>query len=492
MYKDKRNKNILITILSIISLIMAIMNNSYLVSCLYVGTIIVYMLIDDESKFYDFFYGIFLITTIFDYVLYIPKVSNIYLFHIVVLLFTLYTLYTIFKNMYIIDKINKKVILIYIIWFVYMCVSVTWAKNRMLSIKFLAIYVLMFTFVFDFMVYNINKARLKRTIMLIVGLVSFISIIGIIESLIGYQLPVVHHYDGMKLMNTYSHNSLKSRPIAFSFNPNNLAATLGILTPICFVAINECRNTIGKAFAFLMSIVSFTVIILTTSRTGFAAILFGFVSYMVYSFISAKREKKGLSAVILPLLLVVAFSISYSYGYKLLNVRDSDNRRMQSSNDMQNKVDDIDGTDITIGGEGSINVRVTIINDVINDFIVNKNYRGNGVGNVQQFIKDNDNTAGIYSPHCYPAEILCEFGIFGVLLYGVFYLYIFISNIILGIKKKNAWCIASACSLIAFAPACFGPSSITYIFSYWIMIGFAVATIQSAKNGEDYRWGGSR
>ena len=49
-------------------------------------------------------------------------------------------------------------------------------------------------------------------------------------------------------------------------------------------------------------------------------------------------------------------------------------------------------------------------------------------------------------------------------------------------------CFAMVAALIAFAPASFGPSSITYVFSYWIMIGLSVSCIQVYRNSDnEYR-----
>ena len=93
---------------------------------------------------------------------------------------------------------------------------------------------------------------------------------------------------------------------------------------------------------------------------------------------------------------------------------------------------------------------------------------------------------GIYNPHCYPIEILSDFGVPGLILYGIYYLYLLIQNIILGIKKRNVFCFAAVAGLIAFAPASFGPSSITYVFSYWILMAFAISCIQVSKNENDY------
>ena len=132
--------------------------------------------------------------------------------------------------------------------------------------------------------------------------------------------------------------------------------------------------------------------------------------------------------------------------------------------------------------------RMAIIRDVLGGVIGEKRYQGFGVGNVEQYIKDQGNTGSIYSPHCYPIEILGDFGIPGIALFGIYYLYLLIYNLILGIKNRSWICFAMVTALIAFAPASFGPSSITYVFSYWIMMALAISCIQVYKdNNNEYR-----
>ena len=485
MYTTKGNKmkNILLGIICIIALAIGILNNSYLVAGMYIITLIpvAYMMKNDDT--YNLLYGILLVTTFYDYVLYVPGIHNVYLFHIVLGLFTIMTLYKIIRDRNILLKIDKKVLVIFIIWFIYMCVSVTWALNKQLSIKYIAIYIMMFCFIIDIMVYNINKERFEKTINLLIGLISLIIIIGFVEVLLGKQLPVMHHYDGLKLKNLYSFNVLRARPIVFSYNPNNLTATLGILVPICLFGINKFRNIAIKIYLMIISAMGFALVVLTSSRTGLVSIIFGFIIYVIYCICNVK--KVGINGLIYPIILVLSFTFSYYNAYKLLKVESMDDTEFLSQNDISYKMGDLTD-EVTLGGEGSINERITIIYNVVNDVIIDRNILGHGVGNVFQFLKNKDNTMGIYNPHCYPIEILSDFGVPGLILYGIYYLYLLIQNIILGIKKKNVFCFAAVAGLIAFAPASFAPSSITYVFSYWILMAFAISCIQVSKNENDY------
>ena len=57
---------------------------------------------------------------------------------------------------------------------------------------------MMFAFIVDMMIYNINKERIKKTINLLLFLISMIIVIGSVEVLLGQQLPIRHYIDGFK------------------------------------------------------------------------------------------------------------------------------------------------------------------------------------------------------------------------------------------------------------------------------------------------------
>jgi hypothetical protein len=367
-----------------------------------------------------------------------------------------------------------------------MCVSVTWALNKSLAIKYIVIYLMMFAFIINIMIYNINKERLENTIKLLLFLISLITIIAFIEVILGNQLPIKHYADAfIEFLPINQQNLINARPMAFSFNPNNLAATLALLCPLFFYTIYKSKNMVVKIWCILVSVVAFALIAITTSRTGFVAVALGVVVYVIYAICNIKWI--GLKGILSPIILVISLLVTYNYSYMLMNV--SSNGMDQMKNGLADKVHALEDEEIQVGGEGSLSVRTTIINDVLlKGTLQEKNYLGYGVGNVTQYIKNQGNTGNIYSPHCYAIEILGDFGLPGVALYGIYYLYLLVENIIIGIKKKSIMCFAAVAGLIAFAPASFGPSSITYVFSYWILMGFAISCIQVYKNeNNNYR-----
>ncbi|MBE6063503.1 MAG: O-antigen ligase family protein [Clostridium butyricum] len=487
MTKENKIQNIMLLLFIIMSVIMGVLNKSYLVTGMYVITLLVIGYMFKDDGIYDLFYGVLITSTIYDYVLYMPGRENLYIFHIALGLFTIGTFIKLIKNPDIFKKISKFAAIIIGIWFIYICASFFWALNRGLAVKYIAIYILMFCFIGDLAVYNINKERFAKTVKLLIGFTSFIIIIGFIEVLLGHQLPVKHHYDGLPMKDSYDYLKLMARPLVFSFNINNLAATLSIMIPISMFQINKSKSIAAKVWLIVICSISFILVALTISRTGIVAMAFSIGVYLLYNIITFKVYRfKGL---LYSVILIAAFTLAFTNGYRLLNVKSAQNIVQQTKtqdNDLVNKMDKLMDDQVSIGGDGSVNERLTIIHDVISDAVENKKILGNGAGNVYQLLVNKNNTYGVYNPHCYPIEILGDFGVVGVLIYGVYYLYLLIGNLVLGIKKKNIYCIEAVTGLIAFAPASFGPSSITYVFSYWILMGFAISTIQVAKQDNNY------
>lgn len=481
MARKDKIRNIVLAIVFVISGFFGIANGSYLITGMYILTVLVATFIMKDKDVYNLLYGVLLVSAFYDYALYIPKIQNIYMFHIVLGVFTLMSLYKAFKDRNVLMNLDKKVLVFYMIWFIYMCVSVKWALNKSLSIKYIAIYLMMFAFIINMMIYNINKERIKNTINILLFLISMIIIIGLVEVLLGQQLPIKHYFDSFKeSLPQWAINTIQARPIAFSFNTNNLTATLAIIGPICLFAIYKFENILAKIWFVVVSCIGFSLVVMTTSRTGFFAFLFAFAIFIIYSIANVKDL--GIKQMIFPLILIGGFVLAYNYSYLLMNIEPVPGETEQLGTSLSGKLNSLEGlTEGQSAAEGSTLHRMEIIKNVYSGVIEEKQYQGYGVGNVEQLIKDKGNTGSVYSPHCYPIEILGDFGLPGIALYGVYYLYLLIENLVIGIKKKSIMCFAAVAGLIAFAPASFGPSSITYVFSYWILMGFAVSCIQVYK-----------
>jgi hypothetical protein len=487
MVKEDRIRNMFLAIILAISGFLGIANGSYLITIMYFVTVVaVVIFLLRDNDLYNMLYAVLLVSAFYDYALYVPGMQNVYMFHIALGFFTLLSLYKVFKDKDILIKLDKKVLGIYAIWFIYMCISVVWALNKSLSIKYIAIYLMMFAFIVDMMIYNISKERIKKTINILLLLISLIIVVGIVEVLLGQQLPIKHYYDSFReSLPQWQINTVEARPVAFSFNTNNLTATLAIMSPICLFAIYKLENIVAKIWLVIICCIGFSLVVMTTSRTGFFAFLCGFSIFMIYSILNIR--KLGIRQMAFPLVLIVAFVFAYNYSSLLLRIKPvvDENGKVQTSS-LSGKLQSLgEFTGGEVTEEGSTLHRMEIIKAVYNGVITDKHYQGYSVGNVEQLIKNSGDTGSVYSPHAYPIEILGDFGLPGIALYGIYYLYLLIGNLMLGIKTKSIMCFAAVAGLIAFAPASFGPSSITYVFSYWILIGFSVSCMQVYRNKDN-------
>ncbi|GAA0076898.1 hypothetical protein UT300005_12760 [Clostridium sp. CTA-5] len=482
MENQNKTRNIFLAILFIVAIGLGVLTNSYLITGMYILTILAAVYIIKDKDIYNLLYATLLVSLFYDYTLHVPKIESIYFFHIVLGIFTLLSLYKVFKDRDILAKLDKKIVIFFVIWFIYMCMSVAWALSKGLAIKYIAIYIMMFAFIVDMMIYNISKERLKETIKLLLLLVSFIILVGFVEVLLGKQLPVRHYIDGfMKSLPQWQINTIKARPIAFSYNTNNLTATLAILSPLCFFAIYKFENILAKIWFTLISCIGFTLVVITTSRTGFYAFLVGFGVFIIYSIFNMKNL--GIKQMVFPIIIIAGFFLAYNYGQLIMNIEPVKDGEIHYTTSLSGKLHSLEGFVEGEGSdEGSTLHRMEIINNVLNGVIREKHFQGYGVGNVEQFLKNRGNSGSIYSPHCYAIEILGDFGIVGIALYGIYYLYLLVGNFIIGIKKRSRICFATVSGLIAFAPASFGPSSITYVLSYWVLMGFAISCIQVYKS----------
>lgn len=128
----KKNNFPFLAIISIIIIIFSILNKSFLISALYILSILIASYIIKDKSIYNLLYATLLVSLFFDYSLHIPHIEKMYVFHIVLLLFTILSLYKLFKNKSIFLKLDRKILMIYLIWFIYICISITWALNKQL------------------------------------------------------------------------------------------------------------------------------------------------------------------------------------------------------------------------------------------------------------------------------------------------------------------------------------------------------------------------
>lgn len=84
MTREDVIRNIFLAIIFAISGFLGIANGSYIVSIMYILTVVILVVfILKDKDLYNMFYTLLLISAFYDYTLYVPRVQSVYLFHIV-------------------------------------------------------------------------------------------------------------------------------------------------------------------------------------------------------------------------------------------------------------------------------------------------------------------------------------------------------------------------------------------------------------------------
>lgn len=471
MYELRKKSSIYLLIVFIFLLISSIINKNFIINGLFLLSIIAACGLTKSDSLYENIYYTLLVSSIFEYASYFPRYEKLYYFHIVLVLAAIITFFNLLSNKYEFKKINKKLLGFYVLWFAYICLSFVWAKNKGLSLKYIVIYGMMFTFISILVAFNTSKERFYNTLK-VVGFVFLLTVVvGMIEAITGTQLPVKHYYDSILYKLTLKELIvLKSRPVVFFFNANNYATFLSIGVSFLLYFFYHGKSVFEKVFFGLSSLLTFTALVLTNSRANILAI--GLI-IIVYAVILLKEGKlKGLAYA---LVIVVAFTGVYKYSYKMVKHGVEYEQKMIEKMGSMTKISKAD-----IGEEGSENVRATIIYDVVNGVVKEKRLLGFGAGNTVQHLMDVNNTHGIYSPHGLAVEVLGDFGLFFV-VYGLFYLYLLYNLLIIasrkeGINKYIAYSLFTA--LAGFTLGSFSPSSVTYFLPNYLLFALCISYIQ--------------
>lgn len=371
---------------------------------------------------------------------------------------------------------NKKIKLDYInilaiIFAVYTFVSFIFAQDKILAVVELLYYGVMFSLVIMIVNENKTKLELKETLRFL-GVVSIaVLLMGTFKIITGIQIEPnsVYLKPGMSMSSMYEpYNRI---PTLFFYNPNNFSLVIVIIL-VAFSILLVSNKKYNKCLIGTIIYLSELNIVFSRSRTAWIAsgVIFVFLAILLLM----KKQWKKATIILIPLLL---FPITF----KSAEVIESSKFLYEKLSELDNNIVDeggqiIEGTNISIGSNGSINVRATLYIDILQGVFKEKNYLGFGAGNVNEYIKARDNTHGRYDPHCWWLEILGDFGIIGFVSFTLCYFIIafrcfirFLSNKSLQYTSLLALGLLAATFILVFSP-----SSVLRIIPFWIVIAISI------------------
>lgn len=408
--------------------------------------------------------------------------SQINVFYIYLFMYIVLYLYNKIKEGNLIANIKTHVnirYLIPILFILYVYGSFFVADNKILAIKQLFIYTIMFSLMIMTIIENISSEKRKDTIVLLKYLAIGILVLGSLKILTGFNIEARSIYTDYNIINN-TNLYVKRVPTVFFNNPNDYAFIVVIILLSFFGDISNSRNIQECKKEIGIYIVGIINLIFTMSRTAWLAFGIAIIFICIYALIIKNIQlfKKVIILTITSFCIIVGLgfvpSLDEYYGKIKIDLSEVMIRQpiyLADSNPYmelppQDKGKYIFG--VMIGGENSVNRRVTLLYDVAKGVFIEKNYFGFGVGNTEQYLMEQNNTYGLYKIHCLWFELLGDFGVFGLALFLSTYIIVFIN--LLRRRLDNIKDIKYLLYLVSITILVFGPSSVVIMPVFWMII----------------------
>lgn len=410
---------------------------------------------------------------------YIGVDEQINLYYIYLLIYMIIWLKNLIKSF----KKHKNIKLDYtnilaIIFAVYAFISFIFAADKKLAIIELLYYGVMFSLVIMIINENRTKVDLKDSLRFLAVISISIILMGTFKIITGIQIEPnsVYLKPGMPMNSIYEpYNRI---PTLFFYNPNNFALVIVVI----LVAFSVLLISNTKHNKWLIGIVIFLAelnVIFSRSRTAWIAsgVIFIFLAFVLL----LKKQWKKACMILIPLFL---FPVTFKSAEIIENSQFLYEKLGELDNNINNEDGTIiEGTNISIGSNGSINVRATLYIDILQGVFKEKNYLGFGAGNINEYIKSRNNTHGRYDPHCWWLEILGDFGVIGFLSFTLCY-FIIMFRCFLRFLSKNSLQYTSLLTLgllTSIFILVFSPSSVLRVTPFWIILGIALSVSNLIK-----------
>lgn len=355
------------------------------------------------------------------------------------------------------------------LWLVYAVTSLAWAASKADSARHI-VFLSMGVSVIFFTTYYLRTPRDLERLYWIWGIVFFALIcLGFWEHLTGQHLPVSRYSEEqLAFYAPYIVARVKNIPTGVFHNPNDYATFLALGFPFGLGLIRYGHKKWLRLIAVVAALVSFYLIVVTSSRANMLAILLE-ITFLVL-FLTNLGQKVRLvlgsalaAGVILTLLpgptQWVFQSITEELGSILVQAQ---------------------------MGVESVGIRLNLVRNGL-DFVYRTAGFGVGAGNAEYWMENEARyyTAGILNPHNWWLEILINYGVF--IFLGYVYMYIGLIRLLWRLwhraQSRAGKMIAEALllGLIGFAVASASSSSVMALHSHWLFFAFIFAYISRIR-----------
>lgn len=387
--------------------------------------------------------GMLLVTAVLGYV---AGYEKLYAFHIVLFGYWVFVLTGLVK-------LKRQALVTFFLpfcIFIFMVVSMLWAPNKVNGLYFLFYFFCGFSIIFSVINYAVDLNRLNYIFSILAFVFMLNFLVGLLETTGLFRLPVSVYY-----------GSDHTRPSGFNGNLNNFGFVFLAIFPFLFLHPSKSLNLFSIFLSMLF-------IIKLESKGFFSGIVFFFLIYALFEV----RKKRFYIHFVAPLFLIFPLLIS---GYFNISNIELKNRSFTALAEINRGINLISSGEIE--EEGSTATRASYYLIGVQE-LLSSNGLGVGIAGIGSILAAESENR-IASFHNFFLEMLVDFGILPFFIVFMAYLYIALYNIQASRRTRNArisyYSKASGLSLLVMIPASIAPSSIIYVFTFWIVIGFSLS-----------------
>lgn len=390
---------------------------------------------------------------------YTVSYEKFYFFHFIAILYYL----AVFLGVIKLKRSTFNSILILIILFFYCCLSLIWTPNYINGLTYIFYLLCGFTVVIAIVNYGKTQKDIDYIFKVTTIMLSINFMVGLIETTGYFRLPISPYAIPGTFQNFISGFD---RPSGFNYNLNNFGFVFAISFPFIFLYPNRMISFIG-----LVIMIWF---VYKLQSKGFLLGIFVFFLAYVIGEIKRKRFIYCLFIGATLILVIISFYLEQVSGI-------FQGRAFAVFNQISRGIDLIKTENIT--PQDSTSVRAyfyaTGLTTLFNNY-------GLGAG-ISAIASQLGSWSGenITSFHFFFLELLIDLGIIPFTVLMCFYIKLIVQ---LFKRSKNTsndlnkyYMRASGYSLITIIPASVAPSNTIYILTFWLLIGFSLATQKITK-----------
>lgn len=405
--------------------------------------------------------------------------GKLYLFHLtaIPIMFSLFLFWGTSSHVF---TLPKKNCCFFYFFFGWHCLSLIWSLNKKYTFMFLFYLICGAIILFSAIYWMDNLNKQLRVFKSLTSIVIVDIIFSLFEVFTPFRLPISPYFKWLTFFGRTQEKVvfsekiteyLNSTPTGFHWNPNNLAAVMIMVLPFFLFSSKKIIRYIGGFIIFIL-------IIASGSRGCFLAYILTLLFWSCA--FSAKRAFKTLF-LYLPLFLFL--------GLCLLNIPQIKHFSKISEALSSFSTLKMYLTSNQANSKGnSISVRQYLVQKGMQEF---QHTYGLGVGGGASKAIFEKGNSPITSMHNFWIELLVEGGVLAGGGFILWYIWIAIRLYHLYHKSKKIPSILNSTimyfsgslstSMTGFAVAAISPSSVIYVLPMWVMLSFAIATLNNAK-----------